>query len=364
MNKKANENKTGILIICGVIIGLLLLVFLISRSSREESPLEESTEAISSETEETTQAAETEEAAEEETTEEETETVVYPEPGYDFKEEEITVEIPNLDREYRIAWVSDVHLISDHEPGEGVQEEYMETIAERYEVLPIDENGVHAEDLWPEIIKYLNYEEFDLIIFGSDIMDYCSASNFNMVKDGLDSLRHEYLYIRSDHDYGDWYGGEEYTEGDTMELHKSIDGDEMPDKIKDFGDFVIIGVDRSHKDMTDYCLDMITDVYSLGKPVIMVTHVPYESRVDTSLEELSMQIRNKIYYWGGGAYVPNDKTTEYFDLIYSEDTVVKQVLAGHLHASWDGMISEQVSQHIFDPAYQGNIGIIHIVPEE
>ena len=111
---------------------------------------------------------------------------------------------------------------------------------------------------------------------------------------------------------------------------------------------------------------MVADVYTRGKPVIMVTHVPYESMVDDSLAQLSMQVRNQIYYWSDASehYKPNNITSQYLSMIYSEDTVVKQVLAGHLHASWDGMISEQVPQHIFAPAFTGNIGIIHIVPAE
>ena len=51
-------------------------------------------------------------------------------------------------------------------------------------------------------------------------------------------------------------------------------------------------------------------------------------------------------------------------MIYSEDTMVEQVLAGHLHESWDGMLTQQVPQHIFAPAFRGNIGIIHIVPKK
>ena len=79
-----------------------------------------------------------------------------------------------------------------------------------------------------------------------------------------------------------------------------------------------------------------------------------------------MQVRNKIYYWSDASeqYKPNNITKQYLDMIYSEDTMVEQVLAGHLHESWDGMLTQQVPQHIFAPAFRGNIGIIHIVPKK
>lgn len=290
-----------------------------------------------------------------------------PEPEYDFTTEEVTVNIGGLGREYTIAWVSDLHLISDHKAGAemgDVHAEYLDAIDRRYEELSVTSEGVHAEDLWPEIVKYLNYNEFDGVILGGDIMDYCSNSNVALIKEGLDKLRIPYIYIRADHDYGTYYGGVFFTDAEARKLHQLIDGDEISDKFWNKNDFLVLGIDNSTKDMPPYYLDMVADVYSRGIPVIMATHVPYESEIDSSLEELSVQKRNVIYYWSDKSenYKPNDITRQYLDLIYGEDTMAVQVLAGHLHASWEGLISEQVPQHIFSPAYSGSIGIIHIKP--
>ena len=62
--------------------------------------------------------------------------------------------------------------------------------------------------------------------------------------------------------------------------------------------------------------------------------------------------------------MPNDVTTNFLNNIYKEDTSVVEVLAGHLHGSWDGNLTEQVRQHIFEPAYLGSVGIIRFVPED
>lgn len=292
----------------------------------------------------------------------------YPKPEYAFTTDEVTIAIKGLSRERTIAWVSDLHLVSDHKAGGAlgnVHTEYLDAIDRRYEGLAVTSDGVHAEDLWPEIIKYLNYYKFDGVIFGGDIMDYCSNSNVAIIKEGLDNLRIPYIYIRADHDYGAYYGGVFFTETQARQLHQTIDGDEISYKFWDDEDFLVLGIDNSTKDIPDYYLDIVTDVYSRGKPVIMATHVPYESKVDTTLEELSMQVRNTIYYWSDASdqYKPNDVTRKYLDMVYDASAMVSQVLAGHLHASWDGMISEQISQHIFAPAFSGSIGIIHIVPE-
>ena len=85
----------------------------------------------------------------------EKEPVAYPEPDYNFTLEEIYVPLENLSEEYRIAWVSDLHMITEHETG-AVSEDSLGTIKERYETFSITEDGVHAEELWPDIVKCLN----------------------------------------------------------------------------------------------------------------------------------------------------------------------------------------------------------------
>lgn len=378
MRKRGNQkkqNNAGLLIIAVCVLVFFLLLEVVYTVYVVKGPKSDNEETVipfddQEETESTEETGSTEESAEEtgQTEESSEEETSYPVPEYEFNIEEVSIPIKGLSKEYTLAWVSDLHLISDHEAGEAmgdVHAEYLDAIEKRYDELPVTEDGVHAEELWPEIVKYLNYNKFDGVIFGGDIMDYCSNSNVAQIKEGLDALRMPYIYVRADHDYGTYYGGVFFTEAEARKLHQTIDKDESGNKFWDRNDFLVLGIDNSTKDMPDYYLSMVAEVYTRGKPVIMATHVPYESQDDDSLAELSMKVRNTIYYWSDKSdrYKPNDVTKQYLDLIYSEDTAVKQVLAGHLHAAWDGMISKQVPQHIFAPAFSGNIGVIHIVPE-
>jgi hypothetical protein len=309
-------------------------------------------------------------AVSENDTEQDIETpVIYPEPDYNLTLEEVYVPLPELSREYEIAWVSDLHLITDHEPG-GVSEGSMIKLNGRYETLAVTEDGVHAEELWHDIIKCLNIGNYDAVIFGGDMMDYCSPSNMEMLKKGFNELRYDkdqILYIRADHDYGAWYVGDHFTQQDIYELHKELDGDDPEKKYLDMEEFVLIGINNSTKNITDEYFSIVEKQYEKAaeenKPVIAITHVPYGSNVDESLKTLSMKVRNKPYYWVGPDYQPNDTMWNYLDLIFREDTQVKQVLAGHLHAPWDGMITDQLREHIFSPAFSGTIGVIHFVPE-
>lgn len=332
-------------------------------------PEEESPETQSPETEEPqTQSSETE-STEEESTQEQP---VYPEPEYNFRTEEIVVEVPGISEEYTVAWVSDLHMVTDHGTAPDVLDTDIDAVKARYDFF-VTADGVHGEDLLPGIIDFLNYGMYDGIIFGGDMLDYCSVSNMNLLKSEFKRLDKKVpvLYIRADHDYGFWYGGDAFTETDAENMHKEMDdGDDLNEKYLDFGEFVIIGVNRSTKDMMPEQYDILEEMFARAgdKPVIVATHVPYASQVDdtndVSLYDRSMEIRNKIYYWGGGDYVANDVTGAFLDKVYRTDTQVNTVLAGHLHAGWDGMITQQVRQHIFEPAYLGSIGIIKIIPKK
>ncbi len=359
-NRKSNKGiLIKILIFSLVVLALLLLVVALIhiRTQEKEKETSKMTEVESSECSEVISSVPE--------SEEESDIVIYPAPEFDFTCEEVTIKIPEMSEEYTFAWVSDLHMITDLDPAQDVMPGNEETIQFRYKFFSTPD-GMRSVELWPEVVKFLNYRDFDGIIFGGDMLDYYSDSNLKAFMQEFQKLKSEVpiLYIRADHDYGYWYGGGVLKETDTHALHKTIDKDDINDKYWEFDDFIMIGVNNSTKDMPQEQLDLISSLYEKNKKIIMVTHVPYASKIDESLEALSMEVRKKMYYWGGGDYIPNAITKAYLDKVYAEDTNICQVLAGHLHAQWDGMLTQQVPQHIFTPSYMGTIGIIHVVGEE
>ena len=298
----------------------------------------------------------------------EEEEIVYDPPEYDFKTDEITVELDGLDREYTIAFVNDLHMITDKEAGD-VLEENLPTVRERYENLSVTAEGIHGEELWPEIVKFLNYNDFDAVIFGGDMLDYCSHSNMEALKEGFEELKYpkeRLLYLRSDHDYGGWYGGSVFTDDDGFAAQAGLwDGDEGEGCI-DFGAFRIVGINKSYVNLSDGKLKFLMQEIEDGTPVILATHVPFYSETDSSLEELSMAVRNRIYYWNpeNSGYCPDANTQQFIDCMYAPDSNVVQIVAAHMHAAWDGIVANDLREHIFAPAFQGNIGIIHVVDRE
>ncbi len=291
--------------------------------------------------------------------------IVYEAPEYDFKLDEITVEIEGLTQEYEIAFVNDLHMITDKEPGD-VLEEYMSKVQERYETLSVTPEGIHAQELWPEVIKFLNYHDFDAVVFGGDLLDYCSNSNMAALQEGFDALKYpeeKLLYVRSDHDYSGAYGGGVYTDTDGFIAHTKLWDGDADEKYIEFDEFVIVGINKSYQNLSDDRLAFLKQKQEEGKPMMVVTHVPFYSEEDESLEELSMEVRNKIYYWNGenSGYTPDENTQKFIDGMYGEDSNVVQILAAHIHAAWDGAVSGGLREHIFAPTFGGNIGVVHVV---
>ena len=296
------------------------------------------------------------------------EEIVYPAPTYEFKTDEIVVEIEGLEQEYTIAFVNDMHMITDHESG-NVTEDNMAVVRERYETLSVTEEGIPSEELWPEVIKYLNYNDFDAVIFAGDILDYCSNSNIRVLKAGLKELKYsddKIMYLRSDHDYGGWYGGAGFTDSDGFILQTFVLDSDDSEKVIEFDEFMIVGINQSYRNISEQTHEIIDRNLDKEKPVLIATHVPFYSDVDDSLEELSMEVRNRIYYWSkdGVSYVPDEETQALIDRMYADDSNVVQILAAHMHSSWDGYVTDRLKEHIFAPSFQGNIGIIHIKPSD
>lgn len=295
--------------------------------------------------------------------------IVYDPPEYTFTTDEITVYIGGLTEEYTIAFVNDLHLVTDTEVGHVLEEELPE-VMKRYNELSVTADGKHAEDLWPEVIKYLNYNDFDAVIFGGDLLDYCSPSNIEVLEQGFDQLKYDrdrVIYLRSDHDYIGTYGGSQYTDADGVAAQAQLWDGDSEEKVIDLGEFLIVGINRSYQNLSDERLEYLNRELRDGRPVIVATHVPFYSEEDAeSLEARSMEIRNRIYYWNktDSVYSPDENTQKFIDEMYAPGSNVVQILAAHLHASWDGKATKKVGEHIFAPAYSGSIGIIHVTGQK
>ena len=270
--------------------------------------------------------------------------------------EEITVNISGLEKEYTFLWLSDLHIITENDE---IAAEDQETVAGRRESFK-NAAGMYSDEFWMQLSEALDAWSADALFFGGDMIDHAANANIACLKEGLDKLGTPYLYVRADHDYAPYYCAVK-DEAAVAGLHAEIDGYKEISLIE-FEDLCLVGINDSTRPISATVLQEMKDICAKGKPVILITHVPYNSLCDTSLEEESKAVWDgRALVWGENCtYAPDGITQEFMDLIYAEDSMVKEVLAGHLHFTWDGQLTENAGEHVFAPAYLGNIGVVKV----
>lgn len=273
------------------------------------------------------------------------------------KTQEITISIPGLSGNYKIAWVSDLHLISSSDRATS------DTAVSRYNN-DFYTSGTHSDEWLPQIVSYLNNGGFDAVIFGGDMVDQGTIENIKLFKEYYDQINiSNKMYIRADHDYlSDLYGeaGDQNTITSTSDLYSFS-----------LGNVLFIGIDYSNKDLSESAYNDLINKINNASNVVIATHVPYESKTTTTLRDKSFSLRNRLYYWqsedsNAAYYFSNGSNTnmnQYLNNYIYNNSKIKYVLAGHMHGDWNGSISTLgLKQQIFNPAFNGYVGVINLVP--
>ena len=266
--------------------------------------------------------------------------------------ETVDVVLPNCQREYHLLFLSDLHLLVLNDE---IADDQVDMVRER-----LEEWAGEAPLLWEKLPALLNECHADMLLFGGDMIDLCSTASFDLLKEGLLQLNTEYMYVRADHDTGaHWQKDQDRQK--RIAMHDSL-CENTGAMYHEFPDFVLLGINNSTSQLTEDGLRIAQEAFALKKPIIILTHVPLCSDADSSLQENSRaRWGDRALVWGSGTtYIPDQTTQKLMDLIYAENSPVVEILCGHLHFSWDGMITERIAEHVFSPAYEKNLGVITI----
>lgn len=268
--------------------------------------------------------------------------------------DEVTLSVSSVASSYKIVFVNDLHMqIANNE----IAEESVEFINAR--VTEFAENGVTTEARWENLPDYLNKSGADLVIFGGDMVDFCSEANTLALKAGFEKLKMPYMYLRSDHDtFPYWLSNQDNAYAKSLQDNVCDNSDVQ---IYDLGEVLVVGINNSCNNITEAGLTKIEEAFSLDKPVVLATHIPFAQCDKTELQEFSETNRGRRLYWGRDAEkYPGECTAELMNMIYSGDSPVIAVLGAHLHYRWEGDMCQGTIEHIFAPCYTGNIGIVNI----
>ena len=272
--------------------------------------------------------------------------------------ETIEIELDGLKKDYAFLWIADLHVIANDLSE--VEEKSMNIVKSRIDkTFRNPNNGLTSLENWQMMPEVFNKSGADAVLFGGDICDFSTLASIRALKEGMHKFTIPYMYARADHDISSWWLATRYTK-EINELEKSIDGNE-PVQVLEFDDLMVVSFNNATSNMSEAGLKRFKEAYAKRKPIIINTHVPINSLVDSSLGDRCMNadVKKRNLTWGKGCfYNPNAYTQEFLDLVCAEDSPVVTVLAGHLHFPWHGMLTNKISQHLFVPAFKGNIGVI------
>ena len=282
------------------------------------------------------------------------------EPGI----EEVHITVPGMSEKRTLLWISDLHLNSGAQDPD-VAAEYQEDAASRYEMMK-DAAGLYAEEIWPYMSGNIDSFGAEYVILGADMLDYVTAGNLDKLKEGLEEIQTPWMYLRADHDYGRWYT--KMGKKKMRELHRIV----APQNklwIARFPEFTVAGLDNTTSAVSGETLEEFRQLCEEGLPIILCTHVPFDSgRNDSSsLAQLSRDLwGGRVLCWGDGDEYDTSGggcMKELLDLITAPDSPVCAVLAGHLHSSWDGALTDTCIEHVFSAAFEDWVGLITVSGE-
>lgn len=271
----------------------------------------------------------------------------------------VVIDLPGVTESYDLLFVNDLHILS---VDDSVIPEQQPVAANRYENMFRGPDGRYSPETWTLFYNHLDHWQADAIIFGGDMLDFISAANQNLLQEGLNYIQTPYMYLRADHDLGTWYSGGSISSDDAYGMQAEIA--EYTDMfVMDMGEFYILGWNNSTSQLSESGLVTATDIWDDGKPIILATHVPIASVIDSSLAEAAATVdpHGRVKLWGDGyLYQPNDITGAFLNMIYEEGSPVKAILSGHLHFKFTTSVTAQTVEYVFAPSFAGNIAHIKI----
>lgn len=290
--------------------------------------------------------------------------------------EEKELAIPELEQDYEIWFMTDSHITLCDESESAEVAEYAAQRTPGF----ANEMGVSSEQIFSQFIDEANEQSPDMILFGGDILDFPSDANMAFLKAELDRLEVPYVLTLGNHD---WTFPWEYMTEEGSAKYRPVFDDSMYGNFTDtesltvlsamgnsyanvieLNDMVILSVDDSSNQVASEALEVVENAYGMEKPIILLQHVPFST--EKLIEEaknvwanpvtLGMQIH--------GGIAPNDASFKLWELTHDEESLIKLVLAGHVHFQYEEELSDNTMQIISDAAFKGSVTKLLISGED
>ena len=267
-----------------------------------------------------------------------------------IRPERVEINAKGVKRGYRFLHISDAHVAVANENASDEERALAEKQAKRWSL------GVLTSTCaFEEMLKYVRHVRPDALLIAGDAVDYQNEATADWMGERLTALKNEGIdtlyafgnhegasYVESIPDYRAYYY-----------LYSDVMGGDPSFQIMDLGDLLIVAVEDSMRDITESQLDRMRSVIAEAKEreisIILLLHIPIFA------DELAPSV---LKIWGPsfmlGSLAEDSPTVhEFCDLIKSEDSPIAAVLAGHIHYSQKGYVSQGRMQYVSAPTFEG-----------
>ncbi len=273
------------------------------------------------------------------------------------------LEIEGIKHDYDFFLIADTHisLCDDRDP------KLMEKAQARKRAFE-NESGKIAVRTFHNLITEAMKGGTDLTIFAGDITDSAMHASIDFVQKETDRLDMPYLYVTGNHDFE--YGSEYFSKKAYREFFPRLNSLTKTTKqyaIYEFDDLIIAGINDKNNQFDKEAVKELMPYMKGTKPVILVLHVPLQPQYkDSKLEQqadevwgLSDRGRCRVLL-GETACKPNKITQKLLDAVFSKDSPVAAVFAGHIHFYNRSMLNSASVQFVTGAGYYGDAVRIYI----
>lgn len=177
----------------------------------------------------------------------------------------------------------------------------------------------------------------DIVCIAGDLFNSVKSSALRTYEQVFSNTLIPYLYVAGNH-----------------EQMKDIPDDCAMAEIKkpiiyvDLGDLIFVGVNNSQRIITREQIDKIKEILALGKPVIIVMHIPILTEGNEQLEACSEYFKMNV------GDVPAENH-EFVEFIKQNDEQIAAIFAGHLHFKNNFAITPRLTQYVSSQGILGNV---------
>ena len=274
---------------------------------------------------------------------------------YNLKMTTKTITIDGVSDTYNFMYVSDTHAViptMDELPA------WNATTDSRLEMFK-NPDGMLSTDQFSHWIDVSNELCVKGVLLGGDMIDYASDENVQWLSEQLDRLNMPYVYALGNHDSFDVINNTQNPDNEKVKSLFTNDDDQC--SYVDYGEFIVCAINSGLRTVPEEALEKFRKVYSMGKPIILLSHVPLYSDANESLKVDTETIRGEDRLIGPNLDYKLDSTTqEFYDMVGAENSPVVAVLCGHVHFNHDDMLWNRIPQYTIGCASGGEAYYIEV----